>query len=203
MAWKRRRGQLRALAEGLVKAGALQFGTFSLPDGKDSSYYVNLRGLPSYPGLYKLVVDSMAVLLSKAPKVDALCGVPLSGLAIAAPLAIAQEKPLIYTRTGKQVNERVVEGEVRPGWKVTVVNDLVASGKSILSAAQAVEQEGGEVKQAAVVIDRMEGARERLSKQGISLHALTDIIELSDILFSMELISEANLKSITRAVGSR
>lgn len=194
---------MRALAEGLVKAGALQFGTFSLPDGKDSSYYVNLRGLPSYPGLYKLVVNSMAALLSKAPKVDAFCGVPLSGLAIAAPLAIAQEIPLIYTRTGKQVNERVVEGEVRPGWKVTVVNDLLASGKSVLSAAQAVEQEGGEVKQAAVVIDRMEGARERLSKQGISLHALTDIIELSDVLFSMELISEANLRSITRAVGSR
>lgn len=201
MAWKKRRTQLRSLAEGLVKAGALQFGTFTLPDGKDSSYYVNLRGVPSYPGLYRLIVESMEGLISKAPKVDALCAVPGSGFAIAAPLALAKGKPMIYTRIGKQVNDRVVEGEVRPSWKVAIVNDLLASGKTILSAAQAVSQEGAEVTYAAVVLDRLEGARERLSKKGIGLHALTDILELSDTLFSMELISGANLKSITRAVG--
>ncbi len=202
MAWKKRRTQLRALAEGLLKAGALQFGTFTLPDGRDSSYYVNLNGVSSYPGLYKLIVDSMGVMLSKAPKVDALCAVPGSGFAIAAPLALARAKPMVYTRTGKQVNDRVVEGEVRPDWKVAVVSDLAASGKTILSTAQAIEQEGALVTYAAVVLDRLEGARERLSKRGIGLHALTDILELSDTLLSMELISVANVKSIARAVGT-
>lgn len=202
MAWKKRRTRLRSLAEGLLKAGALQFGTFTLSDGKDSSYYVNFRGVSSYPGLYRLIVDSMEGLISKAPRVDALCAVPGSGFAIAAPLALAMGKPMIYTRTGKQANDRVVEGEVRPNWKVAIVNDLLASGKTILSAAQAVEQEGAEVTYAAVVVDRLEGARERLSKKGIGLHAVTDILELSDTLFSMELITQANLKSIARAVGT-
>lgn len=201
MAWKKRRGQLKSLAEGLIKAGALQFGTFTLSDGRDSSYYVDLRGLPSYPGLFRLVVDSMGDMIKKAPAADAFCSVPVSGLNIAAPLALGKGKPLLYTTQRKQGDGRVLEGEVRPGWKVMVIDDLAGTGNTVLAAARAVEQEGGEVKHAAVVIDRLEGARETLSKQGVSLHALTDILELSDTLFAMGLISEGNLRSITRTVG--
>lgn len=203
MAWKKRRSQVKELAEGLAKIGALQFGSSTLPDGSESSYLVNLKGLPSYPGMFRLVVDSMAELISaKAPRVDAFCCVPGDGLIVAAPLALAASKPLIYTRT-PQGNERGIEGEVRPGWKVAVVGDLAASGKTILSTSRAIENEGGEAKQAFVLIDRLEGAREKLSKEGVSLYCVTDVMELADTLFSMELISEANLKAITRAVGRR
>ncbi len=201
MAWKKRRGRLQSLAEGLVKAGALQFGTFTLADGRESPYYVNLRGLPSYPGLFRLVVDSMAEMIEKVPLPDAYCSVPVSGLNIAAPLALEKGKPLLYTTQRKQGSGRVLEGEVRPGWKVLVIDDLAETGKTVLSAAKAVEQEGGEVKHAAVVVDRLEGARESLSKEGIALHALTDILELSDTLFAMGMMTEENLKSITRTVG--
>ncbi|MDV3276949.1 MAG: hypothetical protein LYZ69_00605 [Nitrososphaerales archaeon] len=204
MAWRKRRGMLKGLAEGLVKVGSLQFGSFTLSNGSESSYLVNLRGLPSYPGMYKLVVDSMVGLVrSKAAKADAFCGIPVAGLAVAAPTALALGKPLVYVRQLRQANERVVEGELRPGWKVVVIDDLAASGKTILSAARSMEQEGAEVKHAVVLIDRMEGARERLSKEGITLHCVTDIMELADTLFSMELIREGDLKAITKSVGSR
>lgn len=203
MAWKKRSGRLDSIAEGLVKAGALQFGTFLLPDGKDSSYYVNLRGLPGYPGAYGVVVDALADLVSKkAPKADAICAVPVTGLLLAAPVAIALKKPLIYTRLEKQENERLVEGEVRPGWNVVVVGDLTTSGRTILSAAEAIEDEGGRVSSAVVLIDRLEGARERLSKRGITLHQVTDMIELADALHAMELITSDHLKAITKSVGS-
>jgi orotate phosphoribosyltransferase len=204
MAWKKHSEQVAKLAEGLVKIGALQFGTYTLPDGSESSYYINLRGLPSYPGVYRLVVDAMTYLVnSKAPRADALCGVPITGLAFASPVAVALGKPLVYTRVARQPGEKVVEGELRPGWKVVVVDDLATSGKTIISSAKAVEQEGGDASQAAVLIDRMEGARERLSKKGIALHAVTDVMELADTLYSMELITEENLKSITKAVERR
>ena len=204
MAWKKRRNRLNDIAEGLVKAGALQFGTFTLPDGKDSSYYVNLRGLPSYPGVYGTVIEAMSeVVAKKVAKADAVCAVPLSGLLFAAPLAVALRKPLIYTRLEKQENERLVEGEVRPGWKVAVIGDMATSGSTILSAADAIEDEGGEVRAAVVAIDRLEGARERLSERGIALHSVTDVVELADTLFSMELISKDNLKAITKSVGTR
>ncbi len=204
MAWRKRRNRLRDLAEGLTKAGALQFGTFALPDGRESSYNINLRGLPSYPGVFGLVVDAMADLIStKTPKANAICGIPLTGLTIASPVAIALKKPLAYTRTSRQSSGRVVEGEVRPGWNLVVLDDVSRSGRAILASAKAVEEEGGEVTHAAVLIDRLEGARERLSKGGIALHAVTDVMELADTLFSMELVSEGDLKSITKSVGSR
>ncbi|HME18150.1 MAG TPA: phosphoribosyltransferase family protein [Nitrososphaerales archaeon] len=204
MAWKKHSVQVGRLAEGLVKIGALQFGTYTLPDGSESSYYINLRGLPSYPGVYRLVVDAMTSLVStKTPKADALCGIPITGLTFASPIALELGKPLVYTRLARQAGEKVVEGEMRPGWKVVMVDDLVTTGKSIISSAKAVEQEGGDASQAVVLIDRAEGARERLSKKGIALHAFTDVIELADTLYSMELITESNLKSITRAVEKR
>jgi orotate phosphoribosyltransferase len=204
MAWKRRRGQLKSLAEGLVKIGALQFGASTLASGKESAYQVNLRGIVSYPGVFKLVVQSLSDLVTtKAPRADAICGIPVAGLAIASPVALSLGKPMVYARVARQANERVLEGEVRPGWKVVVVDDLAASGKSIIAAAKAVEQEGGQVKDAVVLLDRQEGARERLSKEGIALHCVTDAMELADTLLSMELISEADLKSIAKSVGGR
>ncbi|MDG6920167.1 MAG: hypothetical protein JRN44_00210 [Nitrososphaerota archaeon] len=204
MAWKRRSGRLGELAEGLVKAGALQFGAFSLPDGRDSSYYVNLRGIASYPGTYGLAVEALTELASKkAPKADAICAVPLTGLLYAPPVAVALGKPMVYTRMEKHENERLVEGEVRPGWDVVVVDDIATSGKTILAAADAVEDEGGEVTSAVVLVDRLEGARERLGKRGITLHAVTDMVELADLLHSMELITDENMKAITRSVGKK
>jgi orotate phosphoribosyltransferase len=204
MAWRKHTERIRGLAEGLTKIGALQFGTFALPDGSESSYYVTLGGLPSYPGVYRLVVDAIASLIkTKAPGADALCGIPVTGLAIASPVAIALGKPLLYTRAARQADERVVEGEVRPGWSVVVLNDLATTGRTISCTAKAVEQEGGEVKNAVVLIDRLEGAREALSKRGIALHSFTDIMELADTLYSMELIAEADLRSITKSVGGR
>jgi orotate phosphoribosyltransferase len=204
MAWKKRRSRLNDIAEGLVKVGALQFGTFTLPDGKDSSYFVNLRGLPSYPGVYGMAVGALTELASKkAPKADAYCAVPVAGLLLASPLAVAQRKPLVYTPIERLESGRLVEGEVRPGWDVVVVGDLATSGKTILAAAEAIEDEGGKVTSALVLIDRLEGARERLSKRGIALHAVTDMVELADTLLSMELISKENVKAITKSMGRR
>jgi len=204
MSWKKRRAMVRDLAEGLVKAGALQFGPATLPDGKESSYFVDLRGVASYPGLYRLVVDAVGDVVSrKAGKADALCGIPMTGLTIASPVAVALGKPLAYLRASVGPGEKKIEGNLRPDWNVVVIDDLAESGKTILSSAKAIELEGGEVTRAVVLLDRLEGAREKLSKNGIALHAFTDILELADTLFSMELITEKNLKAITKSVGGR
>jgi orotate phosphoribosyltransferase len=204
MSWKKRREMVRDLAEGLVKAGALQFGPSTLPSGKEGSYFVNMKGIGSYPGLYHLVVDAVGdVVTKKAGKADAICGVPMTGLAIASPVAVSLGKPLAYLRPTGSPGDKRVEGDLRPDWNVVVIDDLAETGKTILSAARAIELDGGEVTRAVVLIDRLEGAREKLSKNGIALHAFTDILELADTLYSMELIAENDLKSITKSVGGR
>jgi orotate phosphoribosyltransferase len=203
MAWKKRKELLRALAEGLAKAGAVQFGTFTLPDGTESSYYVNLRTVSSYPGLYRLAVEALASLATKLPKYDALCSTPSTGMPFAAPLAVSLSKPLLQAKAGRGSTGKVIEGEVWPGWKVVLVNDLATSGRTLLATAKAVEQEGGEVKHALVLLDRMEGSRARLSKEGITLHSVTDMMEFADVLHSMDLITDDNMRSVTKSVEGR
>jgi orotate phosphoribosyltransferase len=204
MAWRKRRAQVRNLAEGLVKAGAFQFGTFTLADGTDTPYYINMKSLPSYPGAFSAVVEAMTSMIrAKMPKVKVVCAVPIAGVALASPIALGLGKPMIYSRISKSTEERVIEGEIKPGSDTVIINDIAISGRSILDTARAVIQEGGEVKHAAVLVDRMEGARERLQKEGIVLHSVVDILELADTLFAMELIDKNNLRSITKSVGGR
>jgi orotate phosphoribosyltransferase len=112
-------------------------------------------------------------------------------------------KPLVWTKQRPKSDERRIEGEVRPGWDFLLVDDLVTSGQTMLAAAEAVRDEGAEVKHAVVLLDRLEGAREKLKKQGISLHQVTDVLELADTLLSMELIGKDDFRKIARAVGSR
>jgi orotate phosphoribosyltransferase len=203
MTWKTRQKSLERLAEGIVKVGALQFGTYTLPDGRDSSYVVNLRGLPSYPGVFQAVVESMlGVAKSKASKVDAVCSVPIAGLLYASPLALSLGKPLVYASQPGPRGGRRVEGEVRPGWEVMLVDDLASSGGTLLTTAEAVQQEGCEVKHAVVFLDRLEGARERLHKEGIAMHSVTDIMELADTLVALELIGKEDFRKITKTVGA-
>jgi orotate phosphoribosyltransferase len=204
MTWKARQADLKALAEGLVKSGALQFGTFTLPDGRDSSYFVELRDLPSNPGTFKLAVDLMAgIARSKSQKSKALCGAPMMGSLLASPLSLQLGKPMVYVREGGKPSERALRGELMPDWPVLLVDDLATTGKTLLKCADAVEHEGASPTDAIVLIDRLEGARERLSKRGISLHSVTDILELADVLASIGLVTDEHMKAITKSVGRR
>lgn len=208
MGWRAKRKLVEELATVLVKIKAVQFGTFTLSSGKLSSYYVDLRAVPSYPGAYKVVVDAYVQLIRNglgSKKFDAIAGIPTAGLAFSSPLALQFSKPMLYARKEEKQygRERRIEGVIKPGWNVLVVDDLVTTGGSIVSAAQAIREEGGEVKDAAVLIDRLEGGGTNLRKSGVSLHSLTDIVELSDILYSEGMIGDDEMKAIVRQVGKK
>ncbi|MDA4116841.1 MAG: orotate phosphoribosyltransferase [Thaumarchaeota archaeon] len=207
MAWKRKE-LLEELAMVLVKVKAIQFGTFTLASGKISSYYVDLRAVPSYPGAYRALINAYGEFLRHQiddASYDAIAGIPTAGLTLSSPLALKVEKPMIYVR--KEVKDhgraRLVEGVTKPGWKVLVVDDVITSGTSILSAVQPLKEEGCEVNQAAVVIDRLEGGSLALKKQGVKLHAMTDILELVKILRAKALLSPEEANAVTNQVQRR
>jgi orotate phosphoribosyltransferase len=209
MSWKERRRKIvEELAMVLVKVKAVQFGTFTLSSGRLSSYYVDLRTVPSYPGAYGIVIDAYQSLIKgeiKPKGFDAIAGIPTAGLAFSSPIALRLEKPMIYVRKEeKQYGmQRKIEGIIRPAWKVLVIDDLITTGHSVLSSIEAITAEGGNVEDVAVLIDRLEGGRANLRKVGVKLHALTDIIEMSDILFSKQMISADERKAIKKQVGTK
>jgi orotate phosphoribosyltransferase len=120
MAWRTKRKLIEELARVLVKIKAVQFGTFTLSSGKLSSYYVDLRAVPSYPGAYKVVVDAYDQLIRKGlgtKKFDAIAGIPTAGLAFSSPLALQLGKPMVYARKEEKQygRQRRIEGVIMPG----------------------------------------------------------------------------------------
>ena len=208
MAWKRRKDLLEELAMVLVKVKAIQFGTFTLSSGRISSYYIDLRTIPSYPGAYKTLTEAYGEFLRHEFKVasfDAIAGIPTAGLTLSSPLALMLEKPMIYVRKDEKDHGRgkLVEGVTRPGWKVLVIDDVITTGGSILAAIEALRSEGCDVERSSVVIDRLEGGAAALKNQGVKLHAITDILELVKILRGKALLSAEEASAVSTQVQRR
>jgi len=208
MAWKRRKELLEELAMVLVKVKAIQFGTFTLSSGRISSYYVDLRTIPSYPGAYRTLTNVYGEFLRhefKATDYDAIAGIPTAGLTLSSPIALMLEKPMIYVRSEAKAHGRnkLVEGVTRPGWRVLLLDDVITTGGSILSAVEAIRSEGCEVQQASVVIDRLEGGNKALKAESVKLRPMTDILELVKLLRAKALLSAEEATAVSTQVQRR
>jgi len=192
----------------LLKTGALQFGTFTLTSGKLSSYYIDLRIVPSFPGVFRKVISAYVEVfkhLVGLRNVDAVAGIPTAGLPYASAVAYELGKPLIYVRSEERLHGtlKMIEGAITLGWRVTILDDLITTGTSIMRAVDAVRREGGRVQEAVVLIDRREGGAENLKTIGVKLRALTTITELAELLYKMDLIDEGQREAIFKQVGKK
>jgi len=192
----------------LVKVRALQVGTFTLSSGKLSSYYVDLRMVPSFPGAYRYVIDCYLSLIRNEvglDKFDAIAGIPTAGLTFSSPVALELRKPMIYVRKEEKDygHMKRIEGTITPGWRVLVMDDLITTGHSLLTGIDAIREEGGEVKSVAVLIDRLEGGKANLKKAGVALRPLTDITGLARTLHTKDEISDDAMKAIKSQVAGR
>ncbi len=208
MSWKGRKKLIEELAMVLVKVRALQVGTFTLSSGKLSSYYVDLRAVPSFPGAYRYVIDAYLALIKNGvglKKFDEIAGIPTAGLAFSSPVALELGKPMIYVRKEEKDygRKRRIEGSVNPGSRVLVMDDLITTGHSVLGGIEAIREEGAEVKDVVVLIDRLEGGRSNLKKAGVTLHPLTDILELVRTLHERDEIPDDAMKAIRAQVSGR
>lgn len=189
----------------LVRLGALQFGTFKLTSGKISPYYIDLRVIPSFPSVFKKVCNLYARILEEEvglDRFDRLAGIPTAGIPFASVVAYELGKPMIYVRKEGRTHgrERMIEGIVKPGDKVVILDDLITTGKSILNAVKALRGEGVIVEDAVVLVDRMEGGAEKLRSEGVSLHSLATILEAAEILKEKEAITREHYEAIVKQV---
>ena len=191
-----------ALAEALFRIGALRFGKFTLASGKASSYYLDLRVVPSDPVAYGLAVSAYRALADEVgdENFDAVAGVATAGVTISSPLAYLLKKPMVYVRREEKGHGlgKQVEGAVRPGWRALVVDDLVTTGGSIASAVEALRASGCIVKDSAVLVDRLEGGKENLQRAGVKLHSFADVKELVEVLYGLKKVTKADLQAVLK-----
>lgn len=194
-----------SLANLLFSIGALRFGKFTLSSGKQSSYYLDLRVVPSYPEAYSMEVDAYRQLAAAVgeDKFDMIAGVATAGVTISSPLAFLLKKPMAYVRGEEKGHGlgRQVEGALRPGWRALVVDDLVTTGGSVIGAVKALRKGGCRVTDAAVLVDRLEGAAKNLADVGVKLHSFTNVKELVDVLFASKKVTKRDHETVLRQIG--
>lgn len=169
----------------LLKSEALKKGVFKLSSGKESSYYLDGRIITMLPEGAHLVASVMLDMI-EGLKVDALGGPTLGADPICgavAAVSFAQGRPLkvfIVRKAAKgHGTQRQVEGPaLKSGDRVVIVDDVATSGGSILEACQVMSSMGVRVERALVIVDRKEGAAERLAQAGVRLDAIFSISEL-------------------------
>ncbi|MBM3898464.1 MAG: orotate phosphoribosyltransferase [Thaumarchaeota archaeon] len=197
---------IRNLGKILVKSGALKFGAFTLASGKLSSYYIDLRIVPSLPSLFEQVIHAYKSLIKQNIRgngFDIIAGIPTAGLTYASALAYELSKPLIYMRKEKKEHGtgKDVEGLLPPGAKVVVIDDVITTGGSLITAIDFVRRSGGTVEKAVVLIDRLEEGKKNLAKIGVDLVSLTSITEITDFLYNMNIIEDAQRNAIYVQAG--
>jgi orotate phosphoribosyltransferase len=189
----------------LNKIGALQFGAFKLTSGKISPYYIDLRIVPSFPDAFQKITDFYVDFIRNEIGVknfERVVGIPVAGIPFTSLIACNLRKPFLYIRRGVRLHgrQRRIEGVLAPGDRVLLVDDLVTSGLSLRKAGKAIVAEGGVVTDAVVLLDRQEGGKQNLSRDGIKLHALLNVSDIANNLFETGTIDGDQLKTILKQI---
>ncbi|ASJ07613.1 orotate phosphoribosyltransferase [Thermococcus pacificus] len=156
------------LIDAFFSEGAILFGRFVLTSGRESDYYINVKKLSTNPRALRLIARLMAEEAEKAGvEFDRVAGPELGAVPIATALALETGNPLVIVRkkpkghgTGSQI-----EGEINPGEKILLVEDVTTTGGSVLRAAEVIEKLGGKIAAISVVVDREEGAEEKIGER--------------------------------------
>jgi orotate phosphoribosyltransferase len=164
------------IADLLIQCGAIEFGEFTLASGAKSRYYIDIKSATTNPRILRAIGEAIIEIAD----FDVVAGVAVGAVPIAVAASLASGKPFaIIRRQGKEHGKTgAIIGTVA-GRHVLLVEDVTTSGGSVLYGVRRLREAGAMVRTVITVVDREEGAAERLAQEGIELKPL---VKASDIL---------------------
>ncbi|WP_282140218.1 orotate phosphoribosyltransferase [Cytobacillus oceanisediminis] len=193
----------RKIAEKLldIKAVALNPNDpFIWSSGLRAPIYCDNRLTLSYPEVRKKIAAGLkSIILDKFPEAELIAGTATAGIPHAAWVSDIMELPMCYVRSkakghgkGKQI-----EGKADKGQKVVVVEDLISTGGSAITAVKALREAGCEVLGVAAIFTyQLEKGKEMLDKEKIEAYTLTDIEALTEVAVENGYIQEKDMKKL-------
>ncbi len=141
----------RQLAEKLLQISAIKLqpnNPFTWASGWNSPIYTDNRKTLSYPDIRSFIkVELSRIILENFPEAEAIAGVATGAIAMGALVADTLGLPYVYVRSTPKDHglENLIEGNLKPGQKVVVIEDLVSTGGSSLKAVEAIRAAACEV----------------------------------------------------------
>jgi orotate phosphoribosyltransferase len=152
------------------KERAFSFGKFTLASGKESSYYVNSKKAIFQSEVVGLLGDVLWE-MTRDLQIDAAGGLEVGAIPMAVALAQryhGEGRPLEGFFVRKQPkshgSKEMIEGVLKAGMRVAVLDDVLTTGGSVLQAIGEIEKAGAQIVSVVCIVDRLEGAREALAK---------------------------------------
>lgn len=171
----------KKIAQSLLQIKAIKLNPsnyFTWASGWHSPIYCDNRKVLSYPEVRKQVYESFAgVIARKYPEAEIIAGVATGAIAHGVLAAEALGKPFIYVRSAPKSHglSNQIEGEYRKGARVVVVEDLISTGGSSLSAVEALRDAGCEVLgMVAIFTYGFPTAGENFARAGVELTTLSN-----------------------------
>ena len=175
---------------------------FTWASGWKAPIYCDNRKVLSYPETRTFICNQFAKLVrEKYPNAEAIAGVATGAIAHGVLVAEVLQLPFIYVRskpTGHGL-ENLIEGDIQPGTKVVIIEDLISTGGSSLSAAEAVRNYGAEVLgMLAIFTYNFPLAAKNFEDAGIELTTLSNYNLLLKLAYSSGEITDAQLESLNK-----
>lgn len=181
-----------------IKAVFLNPGDpFTWSSGIKSPIYCDNRLTLSYPAVRKQIADGLVSMIREHfPEVDVIAGTATAGIPHAAWVSERMDLPMCYVRSKAKGHGKgnQIEGKVLPGQKVVVIEDLISTGGSCITAVEALRESECEVLGVAAIFTyELQKGEDALNEHGIEAVSLSDYSSLLEAAEEEGLISRADL----------
>ena len=173
---------------------------FTWASGLQSPIYCDNRISLSHVETRDLIKEGLAQLSSELGNFDIIAGVATAGIAHGALLADYMHKPFAYVRAQAKGHGRQnqIEGEIKPGQKVLVIEDLISTGGSSVAAINVLKEAGHEVVGVlAIFTYGFDIAKENFAAAEIKFQTLTDYDSLIMFAQKEDYVSNSELTTLT------
>ncbi|MFD1777834.1 orotate phosphoribosyltransferase [Fredinandcohnia salidurans] len=173
---------------------------FTWSSGLKSPIYCDNRMTLSFPQVRKEIAKGLSELIKiHYPEVEVIAGTATAGIPHAAWVSDVLNSPMCYVRSKAKAHGKgnQIEGKVVKGQKVVVIEDLISTGGSAITAAEALREAGCEVLGIVAIFSyQLPAATASLEAANISAHTLTDYPTLINVALEKKVVSENDIESL-------
>jgi len=193
----------RLLAEKLLQISAIKLqpeNPFTWASGWNSPIYTDNRKTLSYPDIRSFIkVELSRMILENFPEAESIAGVATGAIAMGALVADVLGLPYVYVRSTPKDHglENLIEGNLKPGQKVVVIEDLVSTGGSSLKAVEAIRNAGCEVAGMLSIFNyEFPVSVKRFKDANVNLISLSNYSAMLEVALETHYIAEQDLETL-------